>query len=109
MGDETARMSWLSGRPQRVLSLRRPPAFADRDVSFYARWSVMDDQILLILPSAANATSPSTIYLADILAGLESPDNVVEFRQIVQLSFRAASCRLLSNRAGFVTVELKEK
>ncbi|KAL7797343.1 hypothetical protein V8C37DRAFT_370772 [Trichoderma ceciliae] len=108
MEDEAVRMSWLSGRPQRVLNLRRPPDFSTSNIASYAQWSVMDDQIMLTLPSEANATAPSTIYLADINASLERDDDVVEFQEIAKLSFQATRSRLLSNRAGFATVEFRE-
>ncbi|KAL7951490.1 hypothetical protein V8C42DRAFT_304225 [Trichoderma barbatum] len=103
--EDEARMSWLSGRPQRVLTLRQP---AELSSATSAKWSVMDDQIMLTMPSAPNDTAPSLIYLADINASLGRGDDVVEFKQIVELPFRATRSRLLSNRAGFVTAEFKE-
>ncbi|RFU73131.1 hypothetical protein TARUN_9131 [Trichoderma arundinaceum] len=108
MGDGTARMSWLSGRPQRVLNLRRPSELSMKNYDYEPQWSVMDDQILLTLPSGGTATSPSTIHLVDINDSLDKDDDTVEFKQIAKLSFHASRSRLLSNRAGFVTVEFRE-
>ncbi|UKZ49740.1 hypothetical protein TrVGV298_003990 [Trichoderma virens] len=105
--DDEARMSWLSGRPQRVLNLRPPPGFSG-NMEYYAQWSVMDDQIMLALPAKEHATCPSLIYLADINASLSRDDNVVELKQVTELPFLASRVRLLSNRAGFITAEFRE-
>ncbi|UKZ76248.1 hypothetical protein TrVFT333_003947 [Trichoderma virens FT-333] len=106
--DDEARMSWLSGRPQRVLNLRPPPGFSG-NMEYYAQWSVMDDQIMLALPAKEHATCPSLIYLADINASLSRDDNVVELKQVTELPFLASRVRLLSNRAGFITAEFRER
>ncbi|PNP56626.1 hypothetical protein THARTR1_03322 [Trichoderma harzianum] len=98
--EDEARMSWLSGRPQRVLSLRRPVELSSTNMEYYAQWSVMDDQIMLTLPSTDSATSPSLIFIADINASLGTDDNVVEFKPPVELSYNATSSRLLGNQAG---------
>lgn len=108
MEDEEVRMSWLSGRPQRVLNLRRPPDLASRTSAYYAQWSVMDDQIMLTIPSTADIKSPSNIYLADINASLGGDGDDVDFNQIAKLPFFATRSKLLSNRAGFVTAEFRE-
>lgn len=101
------RMRWLSGRPRRVLDLRRPPGLSQMN-SYHAQWSVMDDQIMVSLPSTTDALSPSTVYLADIKDGLKGDGDTVEFRKIAELPFHATRSRLLSNREGFVTAELRQ-
>ncbi|KAH8130900.1 hypothetical protein FP744_10004255 [Trichoderma asperellum] len=111
MKDEAVRMNWLSGRPQRVFNLRPPPEFSSRYCVYGARWSVMDDQILLTFEEEADGTviiHPSSVFLADIHDILGKADDVVEFRKIVKLPFHAARSRLLSDRAGFVTAEFRE-
>lgn len=108
MEDEAVRMRWLSGRPRRVLNLRRPPGLSQMN-SYHAQWSVMDDQIMATLPSTTDALSPSTVYLADIKDGLTRDDDTVEFRQIAELPFHAARSRLLSNREGFITAEFRQR
>ncbi|OTA03887.1 hypothetical protein A9Z42_0044200 [Trichoderma parareesei] len=107
MEDEAVRMRWLSGRPRRVLDLRRPLSLSQMN-SYHAQWSVMDDQIMVSLPSTTDALSPSTVYLADIKDGLTGDGDTVEFRKIAELPFHATRSRLLSNREGFVTVELRQ-
>ncbi|KAL6804276.1 hypothetical protein J3E68DRAFT_446723 [Trichoderma sp. SZMC 28012] len=106
--EDEARMSWLSGRPQRVLNLRRPAELSSTNMEYYAQWSVMDDQIMLTLPSANSVTSPSLIFIADINASLGTEDDVVEFRRIVELPYHATSSKLLGNQAGFVTAEFRK-
>ncbi|KAM0452095.1 hypothetical protein ACHAPV_009612 [Trichoderma viride] len=111
MEDEAVRMSWLSGRPQRVFNLRPPPEFSRSYCSYGAQWSVMDDQILLTFEEEADGTivkHPSSIFLADVHDILGKADDVVEFRKIVKLPFNATRSRLLSHRAGFVTAEFRE-
>ncbi|PON30345.1 hypothetical protein TGAM01_v200785 [Trichoderma gamsii] len=111
MEDEAVRMSWLSGRPQRVFNLRPPPEFSRNYCSYGAQWSVMDDQILLTFEEEADGTiikHPSSIFLADVHDILGKADDVVEFRKIVKLPFNATRSRLLSHRAGFVTAEFRK-
>jgi hypothetical protein len=69
----------------------------------------MDDQIMVSLPSTTDALSPSTVYLADIKDGLKGDGDTVEFRKIAELPFHATRSRLLSNREGFVTAELRQR
>ncbi|KAL6870423.1 hypothetical protein J3F83DRAFT_736281 [Trichoderma novae-zelandiae] len=107
MEDEAVHMRWLSGRPRRVLHLRPPPALSQTN-SYHAQWSVMDDQIMVTLPSTTSASSPSTAYLADLRCSLEGDDESVEFTQIAELPFHATRSRLLSSRAGFVTAEFRQ-
>ncbi|PTB62302.1 hypothetical protein BBK36DRAFT_1129517 [Trichoderma citrinoviride] len=107
MEEEAVRMRWLSGWPRRVLPLRRPAGLSQMN-SYHAQWSVMDDQIMLTLPSTTDALSPSTVYLADLEDSLENDDDAVEFSQIAELPFHATRSRLLSNRAGFVTAEFRQ-
>lgn len=112
MEDEAVRMSWLSGRPQRVFNLRPPPEFSRSYCSYGAQWSVMDDQILLTFEEEADGTTtkhPSSIFLAGVQDILGKADDVVEFRKIVKLPFKATRSRLLSHRAGFVTAEFREE
>ncbi|KAL6815837.1 hypothetical protein GGI42DRAFT_117858 [Trichoderma sp. SZMC 28013] len=106
--EDEARMSWLSGRPQRVLSLLWPVELSSTTMEYYAQWSVMDDQIMLTLPSANSVTSPSLIFIADINASLGTEDDVVEFKRIVELPYHAISSKLLGNQAGFVTAEFRK-
>lgn len=68
----------------------------------------MDDQMMLALPPPTTHDahkSASTIYLADIQDGLSREDGVIEFKLIATLSFYAIRTALLSDRAGFFTVE----
>ncbi|KAM0250713.1 hypothetical protein ACHAQJ_008507 [Trichoderma viride] len=109
MEDETVRMSWLSGRPQRVLTLRPPADFPSGYDAHIMKWSVMDDQIFCTFePGARGAEIPSSVYLVDIKESLGRDADVVEFKKIVTLPFYAAKSRLLSHRKGFVTAEFRE-
>lgn len=108
--EEATETTWFSGRPRRVLTIRPPPTLTSRYTE-YREWSFMDDQIMLALPppnAILGARDPvSTIYLADIQDGLSREDGVIEFKLIVTLSFYAIRTALLSDRAGFFTVEFR--
>jgi hypothetical protein len=72
----------------------------------------MDDQIMLTFQAQARGTTeifPSSIYLADINESLGREAEVIEFKKIITLPFYATRSRLLSHRAGFVTVEFKKE
>lgn len=107
MAEEAMQTTWLSGRPRRVLTIRSPTL--PSSYTEYREWSFKDDQIMLALPPPTAIhdarESASTIYLADIQDGLSREDSVIEFKLIATLSFYAIRTALLSDRAGFFTVE----
>lgn len=108
MAEEATQTTWLSGRPRRILTIRPPPNLPD-SYTEYREWSFMDDQIMLALPPPTDnhlgRVSTSTIHLADIQDGLGREDSIIEFKHIATLPFYAIRSALLSNRAGFLTIE----
>ena len=109
-------MSWLSGKPVRVLSLLWPEhdAIIQRtsDGDGYKRsgsYSVLDDQVLRAFYIHESNERSSTIYLAKIHDAIATNGTTVPFVRLATIPYVVHRIALLPGRAGFASLEFDKE
>jgi len=111
-------MTWLSGKPRRVLSLHWPEndPVVQRARSHPQRWeppgtyNVLDDQVLrTFTPRVDEPNGRPSVYLAKIYEAIASGATAVAFVKIATLPHLVHSVALLPGRVGFVSLEFTKE
>lgn len=105
-------MTWLSGKPKKIISLRWP--LGDPRLEALQRhfdplaYSVLDDQILRLVVEKEEGPS-SHIYLARIYEAIANNQEQVTFTVCAVLPYVVHRAALLPNKAGFVSLTFVEE